>query len=157
MYWAIGLPRMPADCGKRCTNKDRAGSRFQDDSLSPLWFCLALNPLSTLLEGSRLGYRLQKDDQVISHLLYMDDLKLLTPTKWQLIALLKVTENFSNSIKIEFGLHKCTVTNGKKGVIVESEGTEPSDSIKLRSLSATEAYKYPGISQSLGIPESDMK
>ncbi|CAB3261268.1 unnamed protein product [Arctia plantaginis] len=130
---------------------------FQGDSLSPLWFCLALNPLSTLLEGSGLGYRLQKDDQVISHLLHMDDLKLLAPTELQLSALLKVTENFSNSIKMEFGVDKCAVMYVKKGEIVESEGIELSDSTKLRSLSATETYKYFGISQSLGIPESDMK
>ncbi|CAB3260828.1 unnamed protein product [Arctia plantaginis] len=130
---------------------------FQGDSLSPLWFCLALNPLSTLLEGSGLGYRLQKDDQVISHLLYMDDLKLLASNKLQLTKLLKVTENFSNSIKMEFGVDKCAVMYVKKGVIVESEGIELLDSTKLRSLSATETYKYLGISQSLGIPESNMK
>ena len=60
---------------------------FQCDSLSPLWFCLALNPLSTLLEGSGLGYRLKRGGQVISHLLYMDDLKLFAPSKLQLMEL----------------------------------------------------------------------
>lgn len=41
----------------------------------------ALNPLSTLLEDSGLGYRMQKDDRVIYHLFYMDDLQLFAPTK----------------------------------------------------------------------------
>ena len=34
---------------------------FQSDSLSLLWFCLALIPLSTLLEDSGLGFRLPRE------------------------------------------------------------------------------------------------
>ena len=41
----------------------------QGDSLSPLWFCLALNSLSTLLENA--GFRLRRGGKVISPLLCM--------------------------------------------------------------------------------------
>ena len=130
---------------------------FQGDSLSPLWFCLALNPLSTLLEDSGLGYRLRRGGQVISHLFYMDDLKLFAQTDSQLIDLLRVTENFSNSIRMEFGVDKCAVVHVKQGRMVESEGIQLSDSINLRSLLITETYKYLGMSQALNISEADMK
>ena len=33
---------------------------FQGDSLSPLIFCLALAPLSTILNGTGYGYKIQK-------------------------------------------------------------------------------------------------
>ena len=47
---------------------------FQVDTLSPLLFFLALNPLSYLLD--RLdGYRVSTN-MYLTHLLYMDDLKL---------------------------------------------------------------------------------
>ena len=47
---------------------------FQGDSLSPLLFCLALAPLSSLLNESTYGYHTQ--GYKITHLLYMDDLKM---------------------------------------------------------------------------------
>ena len=44
---------------------------FQGYSLSPLLFCLSLNPLSMLLD-SMDGYQVMGGN----HMLYMDDLKL---------------------------------------------------------------------------------
>jgi hypothetical protein len=50
---------------------------FQGDSLSPLWFCLALNPLSRMLRTSGYGYIVKRIPNVsISHQFYMDALKL---------------------------------------------------------------------------------
>ena len=82
-----------------------------------------MNPLSTLLEDSGLGYRLRRGGQVISHLLYMDDLKLFAPNNLQLMELLKVTETFSSAIKMEYDVDKCAVMHVKQGEIVESVGT----------------------------------
>ena len=56
---------------------------FQGDSLSPLIFCIAVDPLSKLIKKEKIGYSLsksrKKEDKTqdqLSHLLYMDDLKL---------------------------------------------------------------------------------
>lgn len=65
---------------------------------------------------------MRKDDRVISHLLYVYDLKQLGATKLQFTALLNVTENLSSSIKIEFSLEKCVVMYVKKSMIIVSEG-----------------------------------
>ena len=46
---------------------------FQGDSVSPLLFCIALAPLSSLLKESNYGYKIS--NTIIIHLFYMDDLK----------------------------------------------------------------------------------
>ena len=46
---------------------------FPEDCLSPLLFCLALNPLSELIEDTTYGYKL-KFNLLVKHLLYMDDM-----------------------------------------------------------------------------------
>jgi len=50
---------------------------FQGDSLSPLLFCIALIPLTKELNRTDCGYQVHGTERKISHLLYMDDLKLL--------------------------------------------------------------------------------
>jgi len=55
---------------------------YQGDSLSPIWFCLALNPLSYLLNRTNYGFGVHcgnKEIQGLNHLLYMDDINLSTP------------------------------------------------------------------------------
>ena len=53
---------------------------FQGDSLSPLLFCIAIDPLSKLIKKERIRYSIsksrKKEDKMkslISHLLFMDD------------------------------------------------------------------------------------
>ena len=48
---------------------------YQGDALSPLLFCIVLNPLVILLDKSVYGYKF-KGGNTINHLLYMDDIKL---------------------------------------------------------------------------------
>jgi hypothetical protein len=50
---------------------------FQGDSLSPLLFCICLIPLTEQLNRLNTGYEEHTTKTKISHLLYMDDLKLL--------------------------------------------------------------------------------
>ena len=62
---------------------------FQGDSLSPLLFCLALAPLSSLLNASTYGYEAQ--GKTISHLFYMDDLKTYAKSESQQTGLLNIS------------------------------------------------------------------
>jgi len=69
---------------------------FQGDSLSPLLFCLALAPLSSLLKATTYGYEAQ--GRTISHLVYMDDLKTYAKSDSQQTGLLNIVKTFSNDI-----------------------------------------------------------
>ena len=56
---------------------------YQGVSLSPLWFCLALNPLSYLLNRTNYGFGIHFGNQEmkrLNHLLYLDDIKLHAAT-----------------------------------------------------------------------------
>ena len=50
---------------------------FQGDTLSPLRLCIALIPLTNELIRADCGYQVHGTERKISHLLYMDNLKLL--------------------------------------------------------------------------------
>ena len=78
---------------------------FQGDSLSPLLFCLALVPLSSELSDAKYGYKIF--DTIITHLFYMDDLKLYAKNDGDLEGLLATVKRFSDDINMEFGLDKC--------------------------------------------------
>ena len=54
---------------------------FQGDSLSPLLFIIIMLPLTLVLRKMRAGYRFAKDMIPVSHLLFMDDLKLYGASK----------------------------------------------------------------------------
>ena len=49
---------------------------FQGDSFSPLLFVIALLPLTHILRKTGMGYQLEKNGAKVSHLFFMDDLKL---------------------------------------------------------------------------------
>ena len=86
---------------------------FQGDSLSPLLFCLAIDPLSKVLKKQNIGYDLgqvrgrNKKKEIINHLLFMDDLKLYADSDPNLNKLLNIVHKFSNDIGMNFGLDKC--------------------------------------------------
>ncbi|XP_060802889.1 uncharacterized protein LOC132902324 [Amyelois transitella] len=120
---------------------------FQGDSLSPLWFCLALNPLSYLLNNSNSGYKIPHNNSYfrLTHLLYMDDIKLYASNLNEINKLANITEEFSNDIKMTFGIDKCGIQSIQKGKVVNNsyqlatgENIEPIDDTigykKLQSL-----------------------
>ena len=86
---------------------------FQGDSLSPLLFCLTIDPLSKLLKSKNIGYNVGKirgnnaAKQVINHLLFMDDLKLYADSDENLNTLVQTVHQFSKDIHMDFGLDKC--------------------------------------------------
>ena len=69
---------------------------FLVDSLSPLLFVAALIPLTIIFRQTQLGYQISKNTAKISHLLYMDDLKLYGKSTAELESLLDNAKIFSN-------------------------------------------------------------
>lgn len=132
---------------------------FQGDALSPLWFCLALNPLSSILNRAEKGYNIRKGDNAgfqLSHLLYMDDIKLYSSTEQHLKQLLDITENFSRDIGMSFGLDKCRVRHIEQGKLkIRDHRLRSGDNIA--SMEEEEMYKYLGMHQSNGTDAKSVK
>lgn len=130
---------------------------FQGDCLSALWFCIAINSLSRLLNDSGYGFKIKKDrDEMyqVNHLLYMDDLKLYASTKTHLNHLLTITKFFSDDIKMSFGIDKCktiTITRGKISPSAEPELFE------IGEMSQDDVYKYLGVMQSRRLEQRKVK
>lgn len=129
---------------------------YQGDSLSPLLFCLALFPLSSLLNQSNTGYQCKKEDLKVNHLLYVDDLKLLAKNDKELEKQLEIVKSFSDDIKMEFGLEKCAKTTFIKGKLSKSKNVSLPD-VEIRSLEHHETYKYLGVEENEGQQHKLMK
>ena len=71
---------------------------FQGDSLSPLVFVLALIVLSLILRKVKAEYEFSESKEKISHLLFMDDLKLCSQSEKGLDSLVQTVCVFSQDI-----------------------------------------------------------
>ena len=133
---------------------------FQGDSLSPLLFILALNPLSSMINKLQNGYRINartdKTVKQITHLFYMDDLKLFASNKRESTRQMEVVKEFSLDIHMEFGLEKCAFLALRKGRKVDSENIIVDQTI-IKQLEQDSTYKYLGIEESEKIEHKLMK
>ena len=70
------------------------------------------------------------------HLLYMDDLKLYARNEREMKTLLTRVTNFSNDIKMKFGLEKCCTMSIKRGkkVALAAEVTMDGEEIMMEAL-----------------------
>jgi hypothetical protein len=93
---------------------------FQVDSLSPLLFCIGLIPLTEQLNRLNTGYEGRTTKTKISHLLYLDDLKLIAKSEEEHQKQIQTVEIFSDDIHMEFGLEKCAKITFKRGKLIHS-------------------------------------
>ena len=120
---------------------------FQGDSLSPLLFCLCIVPLSHALRSIGIGYKCKDVDLVISHQLYMDDLKVYTKSSNALTHALSVVDRVSTAVGMELGLRKCAVAHMQRGKLVESEDFLLDEDRVITSVTEGQTYRYLGIEQ----------
>ena len=136
---------------------------YQGDSLSPLLFCLTIDPLSKILKSKNIGYNLGKvrgegtAQELISHLLFMDDLKLYAENDEKLNELVQTVHNFSKDICMEFGLDKCSKCTIRKGKKVEAQHLDLEDGTRIEDLEADTTYKYLGIEENSNIEHKLMR
>ena len=115
---------------------------MQGDSLSVLLFLLTLNPLSHLLrncEGYRIGQPNNRRHN-ISHLFYVDDIKLFSSSMNKMKLLLDIVTSFSRDIGMQFGESGCAYLTVKRGRILESKEKLLCNGLTLSPLNAAESY-----------------
>ena len=136
---------------------------FQGDSLSPLLFCLALDPLSKILKANSIGYDLSRgrsrkaEKKKVNHLLFMDDLKIYAESNEKLAQLVEVVSEFSRDINMEFGLDKCSKCTIKKGSKIEAEDIQVGEGSYIEDLTADSTYRYLGIEENETIEHKKMR
>ena len=133
---------------------------FQGDSLSPLLFCLALNPVCSLLQATNFGYRYHGNDvaATINHLVYMDDIKLYARNDDELQKLITVVKQFSDDIRMEFGIEKCAKITLLRGRRVETGDMPlPDEEVSIKELTNESTYKYLGMIENDIINHNAMK
>ena len=128
---------------------------FQDDSLSPLLFCLALFLLTKIINNSRYGYKMQNSK--INHSFYMDDFKLYASNDNELEGLIKTVKVFSDNIGMQFELKKCAKASFKQGKLVKTSNIIIDNQTIIKGLEQEKYYKYLGVNESDGIQHAKMK
>ena len=76
---------------------------FQGHSLSPPLFVLMMIPLTLVLRQTKVSYEVKKGGKQISHLLFMDGLKLFAKSEDQIVSLVNTVRIFSEDIKKRLG------------------------------------------------------
>ena len=134
---------------------------FQGDSLSPLLFCIAIDPLNKILNSSSNGYNLygkkREKTNIINHLLYMDDLKLFAQSQRALREQLEMVHSFSKDIHMDFGLDKCAKVTIKAGKRTPGDEFNMDGDTVIKDLETYASYKYLGVEESNIIEQKKMR
>ena len=72
-------------------------------------------PLNHILRKCTAGYKLNRLQEKINHLMYMDDIKLSAKNEKELETLIHAVRIYSQDIGIEFGIGKCAMLVMKSG------------------------------------------
>jgi len=130
---------------------------FHRDSLSPLLFCIALIPLRNKLNRADCGYRAHGTERKISHLLYMDDLKMLGRNKNNLKNEIKIVHTISKDLNMNFGLENCARIRLKRGRIQSKMHIGNTFENDIKEVDPRKAHKYLGIEESFDIQHKNEK
>ena len=130
---------------------------FQGDALSPLLFIIAMMPLNHMLKKCTTGCKLNRSQEKVNHLMYMDDIKLFAKNEKELETLINTIRIYSRDIGMEFGIEKCAMLIMKSGKRQLTDGMELPNKDKIKTLAENETYKYLGILEADTIKQVEMK
>ena len=118
---------------------------FQGDAQLPLLFIIAIMPLNDIHRKCTARYKLSRSQEKISHLMYMDDIKLFAKNEKELETLIRTVRIYSQDIGMEFSIEKCALLVMKRGKRHLTDEIELPNQDKIRTLTENENYKYLGI------------
>ena len=106
---------------------------IQGDTPSLILFMLSVNPLSFLLKRYE-GYKIGKDkrDKNVSHLFFIDDLKLYALSLELMMKILELVTTFGKEVGMNFGESKCPFQ------IIERGKTKHRNALRINGLSTGE-------------------
>ena len=128
---------------------------FQGDSLSLLLFCILLIPLSLELNSAGYGYKIRTE--WITHLFFMDDLKLYLKDDSELEGLLRIVKGFSDDVGMEFELSKCAKTTFNRVTLEKFDHVRLDEETMTKDWEQEKVYKYLVVDESSGIQHATMK
>ena len=132
-------------------------SIFQGDALSPLLFMIAMTPLNHILRKCTARYKLRKSQEMINHLMYMDDIKLFAKNEKELETLIHAVRMHSQNIGMEFGIEKCAMLVKKSGKQHITDRMELPNQAKIKMFREKETNKYLVILEADTIRQVEMK
>ena len=119
---------------------------LSSDNLSVILFIFCINPLSFLL-NKLSGYRMGSNGNRtcnITHLFFVDDLKLYSTNMNSMKLLLNQVTTFSDDIGMKFGESKCAYIVIEKGTLIEKKEPIIINNVKIKPMKEDESYKYLG-------------
>ena len=108
-------------------------------------FCIALIPLTNELIRADCGYQVHRAEKKISHLLYMDELKLSGRNENDLKNGIKIVHTINKDLIMNFGLEKCARICLKRGRVQSKMDIGNTFENDIKELDPRKAYKYLGI------------
>jgi hypothetical protein len=129
---------------------------FQGDSLCPVLFCLALNPISIMIQDWNDGYKIKKANLIFTHSMFIDDIKIYSTTQEKLNDVIHHVKQALLDIGLYINEKKSGTLIRHKGEIRE-EGTKLPDESTIPSVTKSNLYKYLGFMQSIGIDKEKNK
>ena len=100
------------------------GESSKETSLSPMLFCICVTPVSYAMRDTP-SYQPSFLQEPITHLMFVDDLKVYAKGTKQLDKCLQSVENISKAIGMALGLPKCATASLRKGKITNHEEHTP--------------------------------
>ena len=92
----------------------------------------------------------------LTHLLYMDDIKLFAQNDAGLQKMVDLVQMFSDDIKMSFGINKCAKLSVKRGKLV-STGPVLTIGDEISELAYGETYRYLGFPEAGGVDHAKCK
>ena len=127
----------------------------QGDTLSLILFVLSVNPLSFLLKGYE-GYKIGNDKRYknISHLFFVDDLKLYALTLELMRKILVSVTTFSKDVGLSFGESKCAFQIIERGKRKHHGNALRINGLNIKEIEEGDTYIYLGIEEAIGIADT---
>ena len=114
-------------------------------------------PLDYTFRKCTGGYKLDKAQEKINRLIYMDDIKLFAKNEKELETRKQAVRIYTQDTEMEFAIEKCAILIMKSGKRHMTEGVELPNRDKIRTFGEKEIDKYMGILEADTIKHAEMK